>query len=90
MLKGEDMPKKTRRQKALAKQRKIDFLLRKTSPSEPEPQAEMTVTTVKTDQVSSTVTYFASDLRRSLLYVSLIITLEIIVYFATINRYLGN
>lgn len=79
------MPKKTRRQKALSKERRIKFLLKQT-PQQNEIPKEKVVEVVKIDLVTSDVSYFASDLKRSLAYIAIVITLEIVVYFGTINR----
>ncbi|MBI2049772.1 hypothetical protein HYT32_02625 [Candidatus Roizmanbacteria bacterium] len=79
------MPKKTRRQKALSKERRIKFLLKQTAQQNEIPE-EKVVEAAKIDPVTSDVSYFTSDLKRSLAYIAIVITLEIIVYFGTINR----
>jgi len=83
------MPKKTRRQKVLSKERRIKFLLKQT-PQQDEILKEKVVGTTKIDPVTSDVSYFTSDLKRSLFFIAIVITLEIIVYFGTINRYSNN
>ncbi len=83
------MPKKTRRQKALSEERREKFLLEQAF-REPRNSTPEAVETIKTDYPTSDVSYFTSDLKRSLIIVLIVITLEIIVYFGTINRYFGN
>lgn len=84
------MPKKTRRQKALSQKRRIEFLLKQKDLQPSQEMRDEIVETVKTDYVTYDFSYFVSDLKRSLLFIAIVITLEIVVYFGTINRYLGR
>ncbi len=87
------MPKRTRREKVLAKERRLKLLQEsQTYVSESAPVKQITQTEIKTvDKTShpSTAgdkvrTYFISDFKRSLFFISIIIALEIAVYFGTI------
>lgn len=91
------MPKKTRREKVLAKERRLK-VLQKTqmhvSENSIPAHERMTVESKVAEKVSPsykvddrTRTYFISDFKRSLFYISIIIALEIVVYFGTINNY---
>lgn len=79
------MPKKTRREKQTAHERRLQHLLR---------FKERPTTIVVTEQKSSTKQvdasispYFKSEFRKSLLLIGIIIALEIILYYGTINNY---
>lgn len=84
------MPKKTRKEKILSAERKKTRLLQQisqpitpvvisSSPKIQKPVLDETETGMKT--------FFIKDLKKSLLLVGLIIALEIIIYFGTINNY---
>lgn len=95
------MPKKTKHEKILAKERRLK-LLQKLYSSETSAQTVH----VKKQSISlshATVTkslsqereddlkarrYFLSDFKRSLAFITFVIALEIAVYFGTINNYL--
>lgn len=80
------MPKKTKRQKMLSEERRQKILLQFGQTRQTQNRV-VTATTVKTDNVTLAPTYFASDLKKSLLFIAIVITLEIVVYFGTINGY---
>ncbi len=99
------MPKKTRKEKIIAEYRKRMKLLQQmnlTSPENINLQAEVTDKQIvtppaklqemaaeeKTDQ--SKKIFFIQDLKKSLLFIVIIITLEITIYFGTISKYFGG
>jgi len=97
------MPKKTRKEKALSEQRRKLKLLEqlsqplstvassidktdKASPKELKTDSsELEFTLSEAEMLSKK--YFLKDLKKSLLLIGLVIALEIIVYFGTINNY---
>lgn len=97
------MPKKTKREKRLAQEHKRTQLLQKFTLQEPAPQpvqkaekkAQNDSPEVRQKYLKSPLTqeekamrgFFISDFRKSIIYISLIIALEIAVYFGTINNY---
>ena len=87
------MPKRTRREKVLAKERRLKLLQEtRVYVSESTPIKQIAVVeTKKVDETSRSSTsddkvhtYFISDFKRSLFFISIIIALEIAVYFGTI------
>ena len=87
------MPKKTRREKVLAKERRLKLLQKnQVYISEPTPVKQIaqteSPTADKTPRPSPTQdkvrTYFMVDFKKSLFFISIIIALEIAVYFGTI------
>lgn len=95
------MPKKTRSQKVIAAQRRrirlLEEMTRSTSteatiPSHKKTSSEQITTKIEEkfpvdEKEMAPKTFFVKDLRKSLLLIALIIALEIIVYFGTINNY---
>ncbi len=90
------MPKKTRRAKILAKERRLRLLQNTPSPAltqvktkqeEPEANRSLPTPTAPNSVYDETRGYFISDFKKSLLYIGIVIALEIVVYFGTINNY---
>lgn len=88
------MPKKTRRDKIVAQERKRLKLLAQVSISEITPVREPLPKIAKTTVVESlsqedisVKNYFFGDLKKSFLLIGCIIALEIVIYFVTINNY---
>lgn len=88
------MTRKTKEEKKLAEYRRRLKLLKQSSPQEKntESDSDKTVLSVKNEpkrEVSpediKQRLHFHKDLKKSLLFISLVITLEIIIYFATIK-----
>lgn len=88
------MPKKTRKEKILAQQRK-KYLH---TPHNYEPVREKAPPPLPLNKNNVNIpneadillqTYFLKDLKKSLSLISIIITLEIVIYFGTINNYLS-
>jgi hypothetical protein len=92
------MPKKTREEKIVsASRKKLKLLQQLDAPQitfeKPELKKSLTQQVVKeefrpNEKEITLKTFFIKDLRRSLLLSGLIIALEIIIYFGTINNYL--
>lgn len=86
------MPKKTRREKILAKERKLKVLqsllapTRIMSPDQEKASSSQDVrtSTSENDQNRTFKNYFIADLKKSLFYIGIIIALEIAMYFGTI------
>jgi hypothetical protein len=101
MLKTSSMPKKTRREKLLSAERKKLKLLQQYEQAlntlnipTSKKTAEATTSTAKKQQEIQLdekdldeKKFFLQDFRKSLMLIALIIALEIIVYFGTINNY---
>jgi len=96
------MPKKTKKEKIISEYRKRIRLLQQYSSPESTQTLSPTVSEVKkpaNNHQQTTVeihvdekelqlkTFFFKDLKRSALFISLIIALEIIIYFGTISNY---
>lgn len=96
------MPKKTRKEKVIAAYRKKLRLLEqmgqpttpevitysaKSAPIEEPSSLEIEEKSTIDKEETALKTFFIKDLRKSLLLVGLIIALEIIIYFGTINNY---
>ena len=87
------MPKKTRREKILAQQRKrahivpqfSEKVIEKTSPIIPIAPTQ-TITLREEDVFLKT--HFMLDLKKSSILIAIVITLEIVIYFGTMNNYL--
>lgn len=85
------MTRKTKKEKKIAAYRKKLQFLQEISKAKnideakkvSEPPSEKTIETIESQ---STPTHFIKDLKKSLLVIFLIITLEIIIYFVSINR----
>ncbi|OGK10736.1 hypothetical protein A2767_07010 [Candidatus Roizmanbacteria bacterium RIFCSPHIGHO2_01_FULL_35_10] len=81
------MTRKTKEEKKLAEyRRRLKLLGQSAKPKiaveENEPKKNIeTISKVKSEQ-----SFFKKDLRKSLIFISLIITLEFAIYFATMNR----
>jgi len=87
------MPKKTKKQKIITEYRKKIRMLQTQLPNQndkPQITAKEEPLTVPTkiDQTPAELTFFKTDLKKSLIITSAIITLEIIFYYATIYNYL--
>lgn len=87
------MPHKTKREKIIAEYRKRLRLLSPTpvptlQEKIPEAPPEKKPVIKETDSDISATLYFKKDLKKSLLLIAIVITLEIFLYFATINNYL--
>lgn len=86
------MPKKTKREKILASYRKKFRLLQQ----QPVVIREKSATVINSQPVAvepsseekQIAGYFFIDLKRSLILIAIVITLEISLYFATIKHYL--
>lgn len=96
------MPKKTRKEKVIAAYRKKLRLLEqmekpsipevtasfaKSAPAEEPPSAKIEEKYTINKEDATLKTFFIKDLKKSLLLIGLIIALEIIIYFGTINNY---
>ncbi len=86
------MPKKTRKEKILALYRKKLRLLERPTPvpmAEPKPKIKVTNDNMELSDEEKQIThYFSVDLKKSLILIAIVITLEISLYFATIKHYL--
>lgn len=89
------MPKKTRAQKILSQLRKRQKLLQQSTPrieqqkiviQKSPSQEKKTVPTISNTENQQLKQHFLSDLRRSFTFISIIIALEIVIYFASINN----
>ena len=97
------MPKKTREEKKLSEYRKKMMLLHQLAnkPSSPELKQTTQIKNIEVEKeiqpktnkknfgsrVEPPKNYFMQDLKKSLIFIGIIITLEIIIYFASMNRY---
>lgn len=88
------MPKKTRKKKILAQQRKVSLNItsinkpiRENITSQNSPEVHKISTPSKADTLSQM--YFVEDLKKSLRLIGIIIALEIMIYFGTMNNYLS-
>lgn len=93
------MPKRTRQDKEAAAARRKIRLLRELSIHDQTPQTRPKIITSKVTKNTQVVeraldgheslrSYFKADLRKSLFLIALIIALEFVIYFASINKYL--
>ena len=89
------MTRKTKEEKKIAEyRRRLKFQEQNNKFKNPDPsKSPNIITDEKTaenprapDKVTGRQTYFAKDLKKSLLFICLIITLEIVIYFARMNR----
>lgn len=89
------MPHKTKKEKIIAEYRRRLQLLQKSQPTiskesasiaSPQPFIEKKQKIVETEEDSLISSYFKKDFKKSLLLIAIIITLEISLYFATINN----
>ena len=97
MLNYTIMPKKTKKQKILSQKRREAFLLQQiTKIDEPAQAVKIEreknisapdVVDIPSHQDKGIKEYFVSDFKKSIFIISLIIALEIVLYFGTINRY---
>lgn len=85
---GSDMPQKTRKEKIAASIRR-EYKLREVPPrQEPVQTASTSNDTYAITEEDTTIrTYFIHDLRKSLILIGTIFTLEFLLYYATINNY---
>jgi hypothetical protein len=90
------MSKKTKKQKIQAQLRQKAFLLNleknnnNASEIQKKPKKKVSVqadTPAKIDTANQISTYFKKDFTKSLIIISVIIALEIVIYFGTINKY---
>ncbi len=93
------MPKKTKQEKILARERRFKLLRElqvvEVTPSriekniqKPQPPQDSTAPIgIEREEDKSARQYFVSDFKKSLMYVGVIIALEIAVYFGTISNY---
>lgn len=93
MIKWENMSRKTREEKKIAAYRKkLQLLKQNTQTGNISVEQPKIKTSVNLDQNHSPSSeknnFFIKDLKKSLLIIFLIITLEFIIYFATIKDYL--
>ena len=87
------MSRKTREEKKIAAYRKRLKLLQQINQPESIDQSEKvakpaTPLTKKTSEIAIKHDFFIKDLKKSLFIIFLIITLEFVIYFATIKDYL--
>lgn len=91
------MSKKTKRQKVIAAYRNKLRLLQKDQQSQiitqrEKPLEKKAVNTVQKPNIAAELmfyrTYFIQDFRKSILLIGIILTLEIALYYGTINNYL--
>jgi hypothetical protein len=91
------MSKKTKRQKVIAAYRNKLRLLQKDQQSEivtqqEKPLEKQTLNDLPKPNVSADLmlyrTYFLNDFRKSILFIGIILALEIVLYYGTINNYL--
>ena len=97
MLNYTIMPKKTKKQKILSQKRREAFLLQQITKIDAPVQAVKIerekniragdVIEIPSHQDKGIKEYFISDFKKSVFIISLIIALEIVLYFGTINRY---
>lgn len=83
------MPKKTKREKVIAAYHKKMKLLERKEEIIPRELPKIRTLNVGVVENTYMVSYFFSDLKKSVLLILIIITLEIGFYFATINNYFG-
>jgi len=91
------MPKKTRKQKIISEKRREEFLLHQLTKTntpvstvkieEKDKKEIQSYEKIASSQDKGIREYFISDFRKSIFIISLIIALEIVMYFGTINRY---
>ncbi len=83
------MPKKTKREKILAEyRRRLKLLTTPTVAALPIARTEKKEPIIETEADSLITSYFKKDFKKSLFLIAIVITLEISLYFATINNYL--
>jgi len=91
------MPKKTKKQKIMSQKRRELFFLQQLNKSEGQSDLKKTekknkilsVSNEKSllDQDKDIKNYFIQDFKKSVLIIAIIIALEIVLYFGTINKY---
>jgi len=90
------MPRKTKKQKIQAQLRQKDFLLNLEKKGEKPTEIQVKLkkksliqpdTTVYTNKATPVTSYFKKDFVKSIIVISIIIALEIVIYFGTINKY---
>ncbi|OGK30910.1 hypothetical protein A3F29_02310 [Candidatus Roizmanbacteria bacterium RIFCSPHIGHO2_12_FULL_33_9] len=90
------MPRKTKKQKIQAQLRQKDFLLNLEKKGEKPTDIQVKLkkksliqpdTTVYTKKAAPVTSYFKKDFVKSIIIISIIIALEIVIYFGTINKY---
>ncbi len=84
------MPQKTKREKIVSEQRKRAKLLELLGDQKIDQTSEKNISPIESGRPDSNLVlkkHFSSDLLKSLVLVFVIIALEIVIYFGTINKY---